>query len=164
MPLLSAGMIAPNFDLAATSGERHSLAKALAAGPVLLAFFKVGCPTCQYTLPFLQRIFLQMREQGVQTLGIVQDKAEDAARFASAFRITFPILVDDPPYKVSRSYHLAYVPSLFLVKLDAHIEMSSEGFSKADLVEIHRSLAASLSATPPTLFLPTETVPEYKPG
>jgi peroxiredoxin len=157
-------MTAPNFELATTTGERLSLTKALAHGPVLLAFFKVGCPTCQYTFPFLQRIYLQTREQGGKIWGLVQDRPEDATRFAHAFGVTFPILVDDPPYKVSRSYHLGHVPTLFLLKPDARIEIASEGFSKADLVAIHRSLAETLSATPPALFLPTETIPEYKPG
>ena len=75
-------------------------------GPVLLAFFKVSCPTCQFTFPFLERLYQQLREQGVQIWGIVQDKAQDGARFAATFGVTFPILIDDSPYKVSRAYGL----------------------------------------------------------
>jgi len=164
MPTLSTGMTAPHFQLATTTGERLSLPEALAGGPVLLAFFKVSCPTCQFTFPFLERIYQQLREQGVQIWGVVQDKAQDAARFAATFGVTFPILVDDSPYKVSRAYGLAQVPSLFLVKPDGHVEISSEGFAKGDLLAIQRSLAQLLSATPPALFLPTERIPEYKPG
>jgi peroxiredoxin len=157
-------MTAPHFQLATTTGERYSLSEALARGPVLVAFFKVSCPTCQFTFPFLERLHEQLRAEGVQTWGIVQDKAQDGARFAAAFGITFPILIDDSAYKVSRAYGLTHVPSIFLVKPDGSIEISSEGFSKADLLAIQRSLAQSLSATPPTLFLPTERIPEYKPG
>jgi peroxiredoxin len=164
MPALSTGMTAPHFQLATTAGERYSLSEALARGPVLLAFFKVSCPTCQFTFPFLERLHEQLREQGVQAWGIAQDKAQDAARFAAIFGVTFPILIDDSPYKVSRAYGLAHVPSIFLVKPDSSIEISSEGFCKADLLAIQRSLAHLLSATPPALFLPTERIPEYKPG
>jgi peroxiredoxin len=164
MPTLSAGTTAPTFQLSTTTGERLSLPQGLAEGPVLLAFFKVSCPTCQFTFPFLDRIYRQLREQGVQVWGIVQDNAQDGARFASTFGVTFPILVDDSPYKVSRSYGLTHVPSLFLVQQDGRIEIFSEGFGKADLLNIQRSLAQSLSATPPALFLPTEKIPEYKPG
>ena len=106
MPTLSAGKTAPTFELATTTGERLSLPEALAGGPVLLAFFKVSCPTCQFTFPFLERIYQQLREQGVQIWGIVQDKAQDGARFAATFGMTFPILIDDSPYKVSRAYGL----------------------------------------------------------
>jgi hypothetical protein len=42
--------------------------------------------------------------------------------------------------------------------------MSSEGFSKAELLAIQESLAQLDSAAPALLFLPNESVPEYKPG
>jgi peroxiredoxin len=164
MPLLSAGITVPYFQVATTTGERLSLQEALTHGPVLLAFFKVSCPTCQFTFPFLQRLYAQMQEQGVQIWGIVQGKAEDGGRFASTFRVTFPILIDDSPYKVSQAYGLKHVPSLFLVKPDGRIEISSDGFGKADVLAIQQSLARSLSATPPALFHPTERIPEFKPG
>ncbi|HMD84552.1 MAG TPA: TlpA disulfide reductase family protein [Terriglobia bacterium] len=164
MPALSTGKTAPTFQLATTTGGCLALPEALASGPVLLAFFKVSCPTCQFTFPFLERIYQQLREQGVQIWGVVQDKAPDARRFAATYGVTFPILIDDSPYEVSRAYGLAHVPSLFLVKADGRVEISSEGFSKADLLAIQKSLAQLLSATPPALFLPTEGIPEYKPG
>ena len=164
MPLVSARKIAPHFQLATTTGERLSLLEALARGPVLLAFFKVSCPTCQFTFPFLQRLYLQLGEHNVQVWGVVQDRAQDGAKFAAAFGLTFPILVDDSPYRVSRAYGLTHVPSLFLVKPDGRIEVFSEGFCKAEVVSIQESLAKALSATPPGLFLPTERIPEYKPG
>jgi peroxiredoxin len=164
MPALSTGKTAPAFQLATTMGERLSFLEALARGPVLLAFFKVSCPICQFTFPFLERIHQQLREQGGQIWGVVQDKAKDGAQFAATYGVTFPILIDDAPYKVSRAYSLAHVPTLFLVKPDGRVEISSEGFCKADLLAIQKSLAQLLSATPPTLFLPTEQIPEYKPG
>ncbi len=164
MPTLSTGKTAPTFQLPTTTGQSLSLPEALARGPVLLAFFKVSCPTCQFTLPFLERIHQQLRGQGVQIWGVVQDKAQDGARFAATYGVTFPILIDAPPYKVSRAYGLVHVPSLFLVKPDGNVDVSSEGFCKADLLAIHKSMAQGLSATPPALFLPTEKIPEFKPG
>jgi peroxiredoxin len=164
MPTLTAGKIAPTFQLATTTGKVLSLQEALGKGPVLLAFFKISCPTCQYTLPYLERIQQQLRKQGVQIWGVAQDNAQDAARFAETYGLTFPILIDDRPYKISRDYRLEYVPSIFLVKSDGRIEISSEGFCKTDLLAIQKSLAQTLSATPPALFLPAETIPEYKPG
>jgi peroxiredoxin len=164
MATLSTGKTAPTFQLATTTGERLSLPEALAGGPVLLAFFKVACPVCQFTFPFLERIFQQLHEQGVQIWGVVQDKAADGARFAASYEVTFPILIDDAPYKVSRLYNLEHVPTLFLVKPDGRVEIASEGFCKADLLAIQKSLAQLLSAAPPALFLPTEKIPEYKPG
>jgi peroxiredoxin len=164
VPALRAGNPAPTFELATAMGERLSLPQALAGGPVLLAFFKVACPTCQLIFPFLERMYQQLLEQRVQIWGVVQDKAQDGRRFAGTYSVTFPILVDDSPYQVSRAYGLTHVPSLFLVQPNGRIEICSDGFCKADLLAIQRSLAQALSATPPALFLPSEKIPEFKPG
>lgn len=164
MPTMTTGKTAPPFELTGTSGEKFSLRDGLAKGPVVVAFFKVNCPTCQYTFPFLERLHQQLRAQGVQVWGIVQNDVKDGKHFAHDYGITFPILVDDEPHAVSRGYRLHYVPSIFLIGRDGQITRSSEGFVKADLLEIQKSLAQTLGASPPALFLPTERIPEYKPG
>ncbi len=164
MPTVAIGKTVPPFELTSTDGTPHSLQAALKNGPVLAAFFKVSCPTCQYAFPFLERIYQHLREQGVQIWGIVQDNARDAERFAKQYGVTFPILVDDEPYEVSRKYGLIRVPTLFLVAPDGHVEISGDGFCKADLVAIQKSLADHLSANPPELFRPDEKIPEFKPG
>ncbi len=164
MPAVSPGKTAPAFDLSTMTGDRSSLAQGLAKGPVLLAFFKVACPTCQFTFPFLERLHTQLQNQNAQIWGIVQDKAQDAAQFAAKFGVTFPILIDDSPYRVSREYGIAHVPSLFLIKANGQVEIFSDGFSKADILNIHKSMAQLLSATPPALFLPSEKIPDFKPG
>ncbi len=164
MAAISAGKTAPAFELATLTGDLLTLTQGLAKGPVLLAFFKVGCPTCQFTFPFLERLHQQLKQQNIQIWGIVQDRAQDAAQFASTFGVTFPILIDDSPYKVSRQFGISHVPSLFLVKADGRVEIFTDGFSKADLLNIHRSMAQLLSATPQALFLPNEKIPDFKPG
>ncbi len=162
--MLSAGKSAPHFRLATTDGRWTSSEEALAKGSLLLGFFKVDCPVCQYTFPFLERIHEQLQKHDVQIWGIAQDNAKDAAQFARSYGLTFPILIDDRPYKTSRAYGLEIVPSLFLVKPDGEIEIASEGFSKADLLAIQKSLAESLSLAPPPLFLPSESIPVFRPG
>ena len=57
MAALERGTTAPDFTLPAMDGKQFSLREALARRPVLAAFFKISCPTCQYALPFLQRIY-----------------------------------------------------------------------------------------------------------
>ncbi len=164
MPTMTTGKTAPPFEMTGGSGEKFSLRQGLAKGPVLAAFFKVNCPTCQYTFPFLERLYQQLHAQGAQVWGIVQNDAADGKRFARDYGITFPILVDDQHYTTSRAYGLKYVPSIFLIGRDGQIVRSSEGFVKADLLEIQKSLAQLLGTTPGALFQPTERIPEYKPG
>jgi peroxiredoxin len=164
VPTVTVGKIAPPFELASMDGKTYSLKDALSQGPVLAAFFKVSCPTCQYTFPFLERLYQQFRAQTVQFLGISQDTARDSQRFAKTHGVTFPILIDEEPYEISQEYGLEYVPTLLLIAPDGHVQISGDGFSKADLLEIQKHLAKHFSVTPPPLFLPGEKIPEYKPG
>ena len=164
MPALKVGKAAPLFGLAAIDGKEYSLQEGLNHGPVLAAFFKIACPTCQYTFPFLERLYQQLRSNGVQIWGISQDGVKDSQRFAREYSVTFPILVDDYPYRISREYKLEYVPSIFLIASDGSVAIKSEGFAKRDLLEIQKSLARTLSAPLGVLFSPKESIPEYKPG
>jgi peroxiredoxin len=164
---LEAGKTAPPFALGATDGQKRSLTEALSRGPLLAAFFKISCPTCQYTFPFIERLYQQLRSAGapdVQIWGIVQDSASLGRRFAQEYGVTFPILVDDEPYETSREYGLNYVPTLFLINPDARVEITCDGFAKADLIAIHTWLASHFAVKPPALFRPADGVPEFKPG
>jgi len=164
MATVAAGKQAPAFELTGLNGKSYRLVEALQHGPVLAAFFKVACPTCQYAFPFVERIYRQLRPQGVQVWGISQDDARSSERFAREYGVTFPILIDDYPYETSRAYGLRYVPTLFLILPSGQVDLMSDGFARADLVEIQKRLAKHFSVTPPALFLPNERVPEFKPG
>src|SRR5215469_5812718 len=115
MPAVSTGKVAHPFELTSADGHPYSLEEGLSRGPVLAAFFKVACPTCQYTFPFLERLYQQFRPHPIQIWGISQDDAESSRRFAKEFRITFPVLIDDYPYETSRAFGLTHVPTLFLI-------------------------------------------------
>ena len=162
--MLTAGKAAPNWELNSTDGKPYSLKDSLATGSVVLAFFKVECPICQFTFPFLQRLYQQLPAQGVQIWGISQDDQRATRRFVKEYGITFPLLIDDYPYATSRHYRLEYVPSVFLIGPDSKITVASEGFCKADLLAIQKALAQQHALVPPELFQPRERIPEYRPG
>ncbi len=162
--MLTAGKSAPNWELNSTDGKPYSLKDSLAKGPVVLAFFKVECPICQFTFPFLQRLYQKLKAKGVQIWGISQDDQRATQRFAKEYGITFPLLIDDYPYETSRNYRLDYVPSILLIGPDDKISIASEGFCKADLLAIQKALAQQHAVVPPELFQPRERIPEYRPG
>jgi peroxiredoxin len=61
---------------AALGNASQNLGGALASGPVLLAFFKVACPTCQLTLPFIERMFKGVKNGATRMFAVSQDDAE----------------------------------------------------------------------------------------
>lgn len=164
MGQLKRGTKSPSFTLVGMDGRPRSCHDALTHGPLLVAFFKVGCPTCEYTFPFLERIHQQFHERGFQLWAISQDEARSTQSFAREVGLTFPILIDDHPYNVSNAYGIRHVPTLFLVNQEGLVELITDGFDKKDLLAIQDWLTKQLSVSPPALFLPSERVPEFKPG
>ena len=165
MAALAVGTKAPGFELKATDGKRFSLADELARGPVALAFFKVSCPTCQYALPFLERLHRAYGQKGVALVGVSQNDAKETAAFLKEFGITFPVLLDDTrSYPASNAYGLTNVPTLFWVAPDGEIEISSVGWVKADFDQINRKMAEAGKAAPAVVFKPGEDVRDFRAG
>lgn len=165
MTALRVGSTAPDIKLSSLSGEAFSLQEALARGPVLLAFFKISCPTCQYAFPFYERLFRAYKNSPVTVVGISQNNAADTAAFAKEFGITFPLLLDDPlTYPVSNAYGLTNVPTLFWIERDGEIEVSSMGWAKPDFEDINRRMAGAAAVVAPPMFRAGEDVHDYRGG
>ena len=164
MAALRPGTVAPEISLNDVSGKHVSLSDALKKGPVLATFFKVSCPTCQFTLPFVQRMHEMFGGQNFTFLGISQDGARDTREFMNEFGLTFPVLVDDRGYPASNKYGLTNVPSVFLIAPDGKIQATAVGFSKSDLEEMTAVAARSTGKPTSSLFKPGEVIPDYKPG
>jgi peroxiredoxin len=153
--MLVAGDKAPAFSLPDLNGAQHSLAEMLQQGPVLIALYKVGCPVCQLTLPYLERI----SNGGLRIVAICQDDAPATARFMRSFGVTMLTLLDthESGYPVSNAFGIEYVPSLFLVETDGVISLAGTGFRKTQL----EALAARAGSP---IFRPDENVPAWKAG
>jgi peroxiredoxin len=165
MAALTAGTKAPEFELKTLDGKKFSLGEELARGPVVLAFFKVSCPTCQYAFPFLQRLHKVYGAKGVRLFGVSQNNANDTAAFNKEFGITFPVLLDDThSYPVSNAYGLTNVPSVLWVGQDSEIEISSVGWVKADFEEINCKMAGAEKTAPAVIFKPGEDVRDFRAG
>ncbi len=161
---LGPGTKAPDFSLLALDGKNYSLREALQSGPVLLAFFKESCPVCQFTFPFIERIYQGVNRSGsVRVWAISQDDARDSQEFGREYGITFPVLLDGRGYPVSNAYGLTTVPTLFLVETDGTVALTSVGFNRNEIETIASRLAQKAGKTV-VPFHPGENIPDYKPG
>jgi peroxiredoxin len=153
---------APEFDLPALTGGRRRLRDLLASGPVLVVFYKVACPTCQLTLPFLERLHQRAPSGSLQIIAISQDDAEASFEFNRRFGISFPTLLDPREeagvrYPASNAYAITNVPTLFLVEQDGRITEHLGAFEKAALERIARRFGVEL-------FTACDRVPVFRPG
>jgi peroxiredoxin len=165
MTALATGTAAPDFELKALDGKQFSLKEQLVHGPVVLVFFKVSCPTCQYAFPFLQRLHKAYGDKGVKLVGVSQNDAKETAAFAKDFGVTFPILLDDTQtYPVSNAYGLTNVPSIFWIAQDGEIEVSSVGWVKADFERINTKMAEHQKIAAVPVFKAGEDVRDFRAG
>jgi peroxiredoxin len=161
---VQAGQKAPLFALRDAAGNQYSLAEELRKGPVVVAFFKISCPVCQFTFPFLERLFKAYGDSTASFLAVSQDDALDTREFCVEYGVTFPAVIDDEQYTASNLYGLTNVPSIFLIAPDGTVKATAIGFDKANLEKISVELAAVTKKTRATLFRPGESVPALKPG
>jgi len=129
------GSRAPGFRLRDLSGKAVSAGDILARGPAVLAFFKITCPVCQLTLPYLDRLHRNADRSGLQFIGISQDEAAGTQEFNREFGVTFPVLLDEEEagYPASNAFGVSHVPTTFLVESDGVISWVLDGFSKREI-------------------------------
>jgi peroxiredoxin len=163
---VNAGNTAPDFSVKGVDGKTYSLNDLLTKGPVLAAFFKISCPVCQFTFPFLERLYQRYGGKNATFLGISQDDAKSTASFAREYGATFPMAMDEKEkgYVASNAYGLTTVPTIFLIDTDKKVRVSSMGFVKSDLEGIAKELAERGALPPAPIFKPNESVPANKPG
>jgi peroxiredoxin len=131
----------------------------------VVAFFKISCPTCQYSFPFLQRIHQAHGNKAVTIVGISQNSKKDTALFIKEYGITFPVLLDDTgSYPVSNAYGLANVPTIFWIAQDGEIEISSVGWIRKEMEELNLRAAQASSKPIKPLFRPDEQIADFRAG
>ncbi len=154
--MLDIGDTAPDFTLLDVHGREKSLRDFIANKAVLITLFKVDCPVCGFTFPFLQRL---AKSDNIEVIGISQDDIGATERFRKKAGVTFPTLLDasNRGYPVSTAFGITSVPSLFLVEPGGEISLAGSGFNKRDMEALGR-----LAGVPP--FEPGEKVPEFRGG
>jgi peroxiredoxin len=163
---IEVGQTAPEFSLKSLDGKEYSLAQLRKKGPVVVAFYKVSCPVCQFTFPFLQRLAERYAGNSASVVAVSQDDAHSTEGFNHEYGVNFLTLLDGRGYPVSNAYGLTSVPTIFLVAPDGKVKVSGTGFSKSDLETIAAELAEQqkTSSAPVAFFRPDEVVPAFKPG
>jgi len=161
---IAAGQIAPEFTLKSLDGKEYALGKLLEKGPVVVAFFKISCPVCQFTFPYLQRLAERYSGDTATVIGVSQDDARGTKEFNREYGVTFPALLDEPGYPVSNAYGLSMVPTIFLIEPDGKVKISCMGFDKGDLEQIAGELSQRHKIAAAPLFRGDEVIPAQKPG
>jgi peroxiredoxin len=152
-----------DFELPTVNGTKLGLSRQLGKSPVLLIFFKHNCPTCQLTLPYLERLYSRYGGSKAAFWAIAQDDEQEASKFAEDYGINYNILLDKKPYRVSRKFDFSIVPNVILLDRDGREIFRFMGFQKDELEKLNYVLAGLDNGTEP-LFSESDDVPAVKPG
>ena len=165
MAALEAGKQAPEFELPAMDGSKFSLRDALIRGPVVAIFFKISCPTCQYALPYFERLYKTYGKEKLSIVGISQNDKKDTTEFMKRYGLTFPMLLDDTrTFPASNAYQLTNVPTVFWISQDGDIETSSVGWLRQEFEEIATKAASANGEPSKPVFQPTEQIADFRAG
>ena len=162
MAALNPGATAPAVSLPSTEGGKLDLRSTTSKQPlVVLAFFKVSCPVCQFAFPYLER--MHHSYSSVPLWGVSQDDKDATTAFARMYGISFPMLLDEA-LDATVHYDLTNVPSVFAVGADGKIMQTIVGFAKKDFERLNERMAQAAGVAPKPLFTEADEVPELRPG
>lgn len=152
-----------DFQLTSLDGEQFRLSERLRENPVLLIFIKCDCPTCQFIIPFIDRLHSRYDGKKAVFRIIAQDEEPEIREFVKENGVSISVLVDGTPYEVSRKFDFAVVPTVIFLNRDGSEIQRSIGFQKAELEKLNFILAGP-DRSPKPLFGPDEDIPALRPG
>lgn len=120
--MLEIGDAAPDFTLNDPQGHAVSLSELLGDGPVVLYFYPMDfTPTCTKQACMVRDVHADLREAGVQVVGVNTSAEKTHGKFASSFKLPFTLL-SDPGRKVARQYGAVAMLGLMTQRVSYFIE------------------------------------------
>lgn len=164
----STGSPVADFTLRATDGREYASLTARRSGLLLVAMVKVGCGTCKYAFPYVQRfheLYAQNADGRFQVWGISQNDAAETVNFAKNHgAATFPLLLDET-LEATASYGITNVPDLYLLGPEETIRDAVVGYFSAEKYNaLARRIADHLQVPYVPVVRPEDNAPALKPG
>jgi peroxiredoxin len=142
---------APNFTLKTLDGNTVTLSD-FRGRPVMLVFWRIACPSCEYQKPFIQGLYDARSKAPLELLTInTGDKPLAVSQYAASSNITFPILLD-PGSKVTQAYGIPGVPVTIFIDINGTVQAYKIGpfQSQKELEAGLDTIYPSLIGTPTT--------------
>jgi thiol-disulfide isomerase/thioredoxin len=122
-----AGKDALAFDIKALDGKSYSLAK-LKGKPVLLDFWATWCGPCRKSMPVVEKMYQDFKEQGLVVLAV--DAGEERAvveEFLKKTPMPYPVALSGES-SITESYHVGAFPTFVMIGRDGKIVAHEIGY------------------------------------
>ncbi len=129
------GKDAPLFRGVSLDGKAYNLAE-LKGKPVLLDFWASWCGPCIRSMPALEKIHADYRDQGLVVLGIdVGEKRETVEKFLLTKPIPYPVIMGDEA-GIPAAYGVAVFPTFVMIGPDGKVSATQFGLNESALTGI----------------------------
>ncbi|MFP4642561.1 MAG: TlpA family protein disulfide reductase [Dehalococcoidia bacterium] len=118
---LEGGKPAPDFQFQNPNGETLFLSD-IQGKAVLLNFWQTRCPPCVNEMPYLQQVYEEWADKGLEVLAInVGEGASKVEEFMESNDLSLPVLLDTN-LSVAQLYRVQAFPTTFLTDKDGLIQ------------------------------------------
>ncbi len=105
---------APEFTLQNVDGSTVNLLD-FRGRPVMLTFWQIHCPACQFQMPFTQALYDKWSSDSLVIITInVGDRPSDVQDYVNSRGITYPVLLDTQTI-VTQDYGIIGVPTTYFI-------------------------------------------------
>ena len=148
VPRVEVGYPAPRYAATTLAGD-SATTSSLAGKVVLLNIWATWCAPCREEIPYLQSLYEQHRQAGLEIIGVSVDARgqEEAIReFVKDFGMTYPVW-RDPDERVQSMFLALGVPASYLIDRAGILRWRRLGtISEAD-TSLTRALADALNSS-----------------
>lgn len=147
--------LAPEFTLQNVDGSTVNLVD-FQGRPVMLTFWRINCPACQFQMPFTQALYDKWASDSLVVLTInVGDRASDVEDYVNSRGISYPVLLDTQN-KVAQDYGIIGVPTTYFIDGDGLFKAYQIG-----AFENENAMESAINSVFPSLILNSK--PETSP-
>jgi len=139
------GKPAPEYVASTLQGDSVALSS-LRGKVILLNLWATWCAPCRHETPFLQALYEQRKDEGLEILGVSMDNSDARGQvedFLREFGVRYQVLLD-PQMRGMDSYRVLGLPASFLIDRDGILRWMRFGPVSADDEEFMRALGATL--------------------
>ena len=107
---------------------------------VYVDFWASWCPPCVRSFPFLNQLEHDLKDQGLQVIGInLDEKIADAETFLEKYPVNFEI-AQDPDKQCATDFGVIAMPSSYLIDRKGVIRHVHQGFRTEDAKDLRLAI------------------------
>lgn len=105
---------------------------------IIVNFWAVWCKPCVQEFPELNKMYLDLKDQGIAVLGVSITPSRDAVvKFLNKHKVDFPILIDENE-KLADRFQVSALPTTLLIDTESNILYKYQGFSIKEMNNLRK--------------------------